>query len=416
MTHRFKFFIVSTSTALVALLLMGSMMGRSASPQDAYKHLAVFTEVLSRIKSDYVEEPDLKGVTLGAVTGLLESIDPFASYLSAEQYKQYLQHREQKKNASVGLVLSKRFGYINIVDAIPGSPADKAGLGTGDMLETIKGIGTRDMPLAFAEVLLEGEAGSTIDVMVLRVRKPEPTKLTLTREVIAYPPVTAKLLPDSIGHLAIHTLESGKVKEVAAAVKSLERQGAKKLLLDLRHCAVGTPEDGFALANLFVDKGLLGYLQGQRVARQNFEAAPDKAITKLPMVVLTNRGTASGAEVAAAALLETKRAETVGERTYGDAAQRKALSMEDGSAVIIAVAKYYGPNGKAIQDNQVVPTVAVADIEPPAADDEDETTPPPPKQEGDPILKKGIEVLLNGVQKAKTGAAEQARSMTPLPR
>ena len=158
MSRRIKFFVASTSTCLVFVLLFGAMRGKSASPEDTYRHLAVYTEVLSRIKSDYVEEPDMKSVTLGAVNGLLESIDPYASYLNADQYKQWLKSKDQHK-ADVGLVLSKKFGYVGIVDAIPGSPAAKAGLTTTDVLETINGVATRDMPLAFAQLLLRGRSG-----------------------------------------------------------------------------------------------------------------------------------------------------------------------------------------------------------------------------------------------------------------
>src|SRR3982751_1742984 len=129
MHSRFKLVVVTFSTLLVAMLLAGAVVGRSSSPDDAYKHLAVYSEVLSRIKSEYVEEPDIKNVTLGAINGLLESIDPYASYLNAEQYKQYLKSQDAKK-ASVGLVLSKKFGYVSVVDAIPGGPGSKAGLNT----------------------------------------------------------------------------------------------------------------------------------------------------------------------------------------------------------------------------------------------------------------------------------------------
>ena len=146
MNSRLKYLVVSSSSCLVILLLLGTMLGKSASPEDAYKHLAVYTEVLSKIKSDYVEEPDIKGVTLGAVNGLLESVDPYASYLNADQYKQWQKTKDTYKGG-VGLILARRYGYIAIVDAIAGSPADKAGLSTGDVLETIKGVSTRDMPL-----------------------------------------------------------------------------------------------------------------------------------------------------------------------------------------------------------------------------------------------------------------------------
>src|SRR5271166_161369 len=246
MTRRIKFFVASTSTCLVFVLLFGAMRGKSASPEDTYRHLAVYTEVLSRIKSDYVEEPDMKSVTLGAVNGLLESIDPYASYLNADQYKQWLASKDQHK-ASVGLVLSKKFGYVGIVDAIPGSPAAKAGLSTTDVLETINGVATRDMPLAYAQLLLEGDPGSTVEVGVLRFRKPEPQKLTLTRAVVQYPAVTAKMLADQIGLVQAESLEDTHVKDIAAKVEDLQKQGAKRLVLDLRHCATGDPADGSKL-------------------------------------------------------------------------------------------------------------------------------------------------------------------------
>jgi carboxyl-terminal processing protease len=409
MNTRFKFVVVSTSSCVVVLLLLGAMRGRSASPEDTYRHLAVYTEVLSRIKSDYVEEPDMKSVTLGAVNGLLESIDPYASYLNADQYKQWLKSKDAKK-AGVGLVLSKKFGYVGIVDAIPGSPAAKAGLSTTDVLETINGVATRDMPLAFAELLLKGDAGSTVEVGVLRFRKPEPQKLTLTRAMIGIPVVASKMLPDNVGYVEAASLEANNTKEIASKVAELQKQGAKRLVLDVRHCSTGSPEEGIKLANLFLDKGLITYIQGQKQAREDIQAKPAEDITHLPLVVITNRGTAGGCEIASAALLDDKRAEVVGERTYGDAAIRKAITMDDGSAVILSVAKYYSPSGKAIQDTGVTPSVPVAEQEPVTLDqdgnpvaDEDE------KPKDDTLLKKAIEVVIKGkAEVAASTAAAQA--------
>jgi carboxyl-terminal processing protease len=397
MTSRLKIFVASTSTCLVFVLLFGAMRGKSASPEDTYRHLAVYTEVLSRIKSDYVEEPDMKSVTLGAVNGLLESIDPYASYLNADQYKQWLKSKDQHK-AGVGLILSKKFGYVGIVDAIPGSPAAKAGLGTTDVLETINGVATRDMPLAFAELLLDGDPGTTVEVGVLRFRKPEPQKLTLTRAVVVYPAVTAKMLPDQIGLIQVESLEGNHAKDVAAKVQELQKQGAKKLVLDLRHSATGGPEEGTKLASLFLDKGRqITYTQGQKVPRADV-VADGTEVTRLPLVVIVNRGTADGAEIAAAALLDDKRADVVGERTYGDAAVRKTITLEDGSAVILSVAKYYSPNGKAIQDTGVTPSVPVVEVADAGAVDDDGNPVAEPQQKPseDLLLKKAIEVITKG--------------------
>lgn len=401
MSSRIKYFVVSASTCLTLLLLFGWGVGKSASQQDdTLKHIGVFSEVVGYIEKQYVEEPDMKSVTMGALDGMLEAIDPFASYLTPDQYRDY-QKAQSAKRADVGLVLSKRYGTIVVVDAAPGSPAAKAGFTTGDMIENINGMATRDMPLAFANLQLSGDAGGDVEMSVVRVRHPEPQKMKLTRTAYAAPPVEWKVLADGVGYLNLNSLSPAHVKEAADAIKQLQRDGAKKLVVDLRYCGLGSPEDGIAFANLFMKTGRITYLKGQRVAEQDFDAEAGKAITDLPMAVLINRGTADGAEVAAAALLGNKRAQLVGERSYGDAGQRKALTMEDGSAIILSVAKYYGPDGKAIQDTGVTPGTLVADAEPQVEYDENgdvipQATPEktePKKLEDDPVVKKALEVL-----------------------
>ena len=400
MSSRLKYFVVSSSTCLTVLLLVGSVLSRGASQDDTLKHIGVFSDVVAHIKSEYVEEPDMKSVTLGALNGLLEAVDPFASYLNADQYRDYLKYKDVKR-ADVGLILSKKFGYVGVVGTVPGSPAAKAGFSTGDMIESIEGIGTRDMPLAYAGLLLEGEPGTTVDLSVVRVRRPDPQTMKLTRAMLVLPPVDSRMLPDQVGYIDINALSPEHVKQVAAAVQQLQKDGARKLVVDVRNCAVGSPEDGVALANLFVNKGLIAYVQGQRVPRQDFNADPAKAITTLPVAVLTNSGTAGAAEILAAAVQDDKRGQVVGERTYGDASELKAITMDDGSAIILSVAKYYSPDGKAIQDVRVAPATLVADASPEIDyDDNGEPLPEaapqaPQKQDlqNDPVVKKALEVL-----------------------
>lgn len=401
MNSRAKFVVVMSSTCLVALLLLGGVVSKGASSDDTsannnvYRHLSVYSEVLGRIKSEYVEEPDMSSVTLGAMNGMLEAIDPYASYLNAAQYKEYLKNFDSFKG-DLGMVLAKKYGYITIVSVVPGSPADKVGLTTGDFIESIKGVATRDMPLAYATLLLKGAPDSTVDMTVLR-RKPDPQKLTLTRVVVAYPPVESKMLPDDIGYIKVATLNAAKVKEVAAAATALQKQGAKRLLLDVRFCATGDPEEGIELANLFLGKGMIAYVEGQKFAKKTYDADEKKSVSSLPLVVVTNRGTAAGAEVAAAALQADKRATLVGESTYGDASVRRAITMDDGSAVILSVAKFYSPAGKSIQDNGVKPNEVIVDPDQGVgeADDDSDATPQTPakKSAEDVILKKAIEVV-----------------------
>lgn len=391
-----KLVIVTGSASLVLLLLLGSVVGRTSTPENVYRHFDVFTEVLTRIKSEYVEKPDMKDVTLGALNGLLEAIDPFASYLNQEQYHQYLKSLKHH-NAGVGLILSRKVGYVSVVDAIPGSPSARAGLTTSDILETVAGVSTRDMPLAYAQMLLRGKAGTAVKFTILRVRQSaESQEFELTREPLRYPPVEARLLHSNIGYLKVESLEKGKVKAVKRRLRGLMGKGAKRIILDLRRSAAGNPAEGLAVADLFLDQGLMGYLQGQKYPRQDFRATKRTTVTHLPLVVVIDRGSAQGAELAAAALLGNKRAPVVGERSYGDAAVRRAVKLPDGGAVILSVAKYYAPDGKAVQDTGVTPTVvSIARAPAPEASEGKpriHPRPPVPIDE-DTILQKAIEVL-----------------------
>jgi carboxyl-terminal processing protease len=400
MLSRIKYLVVSASACLTILLVTGSVASKGADQSDTLKHIGVFSDVVAHIKSEYVEEPDMKSVTLGALNGLLEAIDPFASYLNADQYQEYLKDKDVKR-ADVGLVLSKKPGWMGVVGTLPDSPAANAGLSTHDMIESIKGIATRDMPLAYAALLLQGANGSTVELSVVRARHPEPQTITLTRANLAMPAVEMKMLAGAVGYLGIGALTSDQVKQAADDIRQLQKDGAQKLVVDVRNCSMGTPEDGIAFANLFLATGRITYLKGQKVPERDFDADPAKAITALPMAVLVNHGTADGAEVAAAALAGNKRAQLVGERTYGDAALRRALTMDDGSAIILSVAKYYSPDGKAIQDTGVTPGTAVASAEPQIEYDdngepltEPEPQQPQPKRlEDDPVVKKAVEIL-----------------------
>jgi carboxyl-terminal processing protease len=394
MTKRFKWTVVGTSTVIVVSLLLGARNGRAVAADDVYGHLKVYSDVLTRIKTEYVEEPDMKSVTLGAINGLLEAVDPFASYLNADQYRQY-EKSEDTATAGVGLILAKRYGYVAVVDALPGSPSEKANISNGDLIESINNVATRDMPLAYAEELLRGAPGSKVEITVLRLRNPDPQKITLTRTNVPFPDVYAKMLPDDVGYVHVASLATNRVAETKSKVEDLTKQGAKYIVLDLRHCSTGQQENGIALANLFLDSGEITYLQGQKTARKDFEAKADEDIWKGPLVVITDRATAGGAEIAASALLDDKRAQVVGERTYGDASVRRTIEMEDGAAIILSVAKYYSPAGKAIQDTGVVPSVQMPENDNTPELDENGNPIPgtAPKNTEDNLLKQSIELV-----------------------
>lgn len=401
MSKKVKAFVLSLSIVLVTFAVVGGLGVKAASNDDgAYRQLGVYSEVLSRIRSEYVEDPNINLVTNGALHGLLESLDANSSYLTATEYKQYKAEKNDGKG-SIGAMVSKRFGYAAVVSVIPGGPADKVGLEGGDIIEAIENKTTREMSLAQIQYLLSGEPGSNITMSIVRARRSEPQKVTITRELVKVPPATEKMMDDGVGYIKVDSFPKGKAQEIATRIKSIQAGGAKKLILDLRDCAGGDEAEGIAAANLFLNHGTIGYLQGQKYPRETFNADSQKAVTSLPLAVLVNRGTAGPAEILAGAILENARGDVVGDKTFGSGSVQKVIEIPDGSALILSVAKYYTPNGKAIQDTSITPNVEVADKDEDfVLPDEDENAPSmeelkktqrPPDQ--DQQLQKAIQVL-----------------------
>lgn len=403
MSMRLKSVILVSSAAVLLFTLVGGMTGVRASSSNndgAYRQLQVYSEVLSRVHSEYVEEPNIPEVTNGALHGLLESLDSNSSYLSPSEYKDYKAHKTEAKG-DIGAAVSKRFGYASVISVIPGSPADKAGLQDTDILEAIEGKSTREMSLGEIHNLLSGDPGSTVTLSVVRATRAEPQKTVITRAVVEVPPVVEKTIEPGIAEIKVDAFTKGKTEEIAGKLKEMKRTGAKKLILDLRNCAEGDESEGIATANLFLNHGTITYVQGQKYPRQAFNADPSKDISDLPLVVLVNKGTAGPAEIVAAAILENARGDVVGDKTFGNGTVQKVIEMKDGSALILSIAKYYTPSGKAIQDSAITPNVLVADTDDDAGlPDEDDNSAPstndakPPAQP-DLQLQKAIEVLKN---------------------
>jgi len=214
------------------------------------------------------------------------------------------------------------------------------------------------------------------------------------------------ILTFSLGFMVLTALivSQGIQKGVEAAnkIKALQKAGAEKLILDLRNTAECDPAEGVALANLFLDHGTITYLQGQKYPKETFNADPKNTITKLPMTVLVNRGTANAAEITAAAILENQRGDVLGDKTFGVGSVQKVIEVPDGSALILSIAKYYSPSGKAIQDSAVTPNILVADADDDAILTDDDEAPPsatdekkPAKQPEDEQLKRAVESLKN---------------------
>ncbi len=381
------------SVAIFSALGLGFGLGQfgffgvhaGAEEDGAYHQMHVYAEVLKRIQSDYVTQPSIGDVTTGALHGLLESLDSDSSYLTPPEYKIY-KERPVSGVAQVGLTVSKRYGYAAIVSVEPGSPADHEKLSDGDVIESIGGQSTRELSLAVIRMMLEGKPGSTVSLSVVRPRKADPDKITLTRVVPATPPMADQQYENAtILYLKPGVLTAARVDEIAAKLKSTGKN--RKILLDLRDTSAGDSEQGLRLANFFIKEGTLATLQGQKFPTQTFTADASKFITAQPLAVLVNRGTYGAAELAADAIEGSKRGDVVGERTFGEGSVQKTIELPDGAALMLTVAKFQGPDGKKIQDEAVLPNVQVEQANDDFSDDSGTSN------KDDAILNKGLAIL-----------------------
>jgi carboxyl-terminal processing protease len=408
MSKKIQVLLLTSSMLIIAFVMIGSLgvhaSGASSSGDVTLKHIGVYSEVLYRVRAEYVEEPNMSSVTNGALHGLLESLDADSSYLTPAEYKVFKQKKSEGK-ASIGATVSKRFGYAAVISVIPGGPADKAGLNSGDIIETVEGLSTHDLSLAAVKSHLVGEPGSRLELIIIRTRKIEPQKITVVRDVISLPAVTEQMAADNTGVIKAQVLTKGKAAEIADKIKSLQKKGAKKLVLDLRNNSEGEEDEGVAVANLFLGKGNIGSLQGQKVEKVTYSADPQKKITDLPLAVIVNRGTAGAAELVAAAILDNTRGDVLGDKTFGEGSVQKLIEVPDGSALILSVAKYYTSKGKVIQDTGITPNIPVAsNDEIVAISDDDDSNPTDEPQKAQPKedeqLRRAIEVLKTKTQKS----------------
>jgi carboxyl-terminal processing protease len=404
--------ILAISVAVFCYAGLGHVLGQTHEER-AYKSLTVYSEVLQKIQQDYVDEPNMHLVTAGALHGLLESLDPESSYLTPREYTEYKQKLASATPGDTGLTLSKRYGYVIVVSVLPESPAEKAGIHSGDIFESVSGFTTREMSVGQAMNLLKGQPGGAAKVGVIRRGKNEPENVDIVREKLVPTKIVSQKTDPDILAFRLLTLEAGRADEVRARLQEAEKQGIHKVVLDLRNCGRGPVSEGLAVARLFISNGNLATLRGQTVSTQSFAAEPNKVVWKGPVSILVDGTTSGAAEVLAAAVVGTHRGDVVGERTFGLASEQKLISVPDGSALILTVANYYNSDGKSILEEGVTPTEVVRPELAAAADDnaEDDDSAgadtqaavpaePRPLSPEDAVYKKAIELLKTPAKKA----------------
>ncbi len=408
-----RYAIIAVSVLIIGWVGFGKVLGRSAN-DNTYKSLVVYSEVLQKIQQDYVDEPNMHLVTAGSLHGLLESLDPESSYLTPREYTEYKQKLAGDAASDTGLNLSKRFGYIIVTSVLPDSSADKAGLHSGDILESIAGFTTREMSVGQAKNLFAGQLGTGVKVGVIRRGKTDPEEVEVVREKPSIPKLIAQRVDNDTLALRFPSLDSGRADEVRTRLLDAQKQGVTRVILDVRDCGRGPITEAISIARLFVLSGNLVALRGQTFPEQDFAADPTKVVWRGPVSILMDGTTTGAAEVLAASLANTKRGDLVGDRTFGLASEQKLIPLDDGAALFLTVANYYNQDGKSILEEGVTPTEIVR-ASAASADDgddgddsaastagapKDSSLGPRPLSSDDPVLRKALELLKNPVKKA----------------
>jgi len=399
--------ILIASAAIFCYAGIGHVLGRT--PDDkAYKSLTVYGEVLQKIQSDYVDEPNMRLVTAGSLHGLLESLDAQSSYLTPREYTEYKQKAASAGTGETGLNLSKRFGYVIVISVLPDSPAEKAGIHSGDIFEHVAGFTTRDMSVGQAQNLLNGPAGSGVKVGVIRRGRAQPEEVDVVRQKLTVPKIVVQKTDPDILAFRVPSLDPGRAEEIRNRLADADKQGVHKVILDLRECGRGPVSEAVNVARLFIPSGTVATLRGQTVSAQTFASEPGKVVWRNPVSILIDGTTSGAAEVLASAIVANRRGDVVGERTFGLASEQKLITLDDGSALFLTVANYYNAGGKPILDDGVTPSEVVraaAEDDNDVSDDssgasKETVSGPRPLSPEDPVFHKAVDLLKAPAKKA----------------
>ena len=380
MSPRSRRTLLWLSAPIVAFAVVGGFLSKVTAREETYQHLKVFDEVVQLISNHYVEDVDSDKVMLGALTGLAESLDPDSAFLSAAQVKQ-IENAAPLPAGDVGLDLTRQY-YLRVIAARDDSPAAKAGLRTGDYVRAIDDTATREMSVFEGMRLLRGAPGTKVKLTVMRGGAAEPHDIELTREAVQAPEVTNRMAAAGVGYLRIAAIGPKTADLARAQAADLVKNGAASLIVDVRRTSGGSPEHGLALARVFVRQGTLTVRETKGAAREAIAARPADGAIDQPAIVLVDNGTSGAAELFAAALAGNTRADLVGERTIGRAAQQKLVKLPGGTGLWLTTTRYLMPDGSPLHEKGLEPAVPVDEPEV-----EFGQTPPP----GDPILEKALE-------------------------
>ncbi|MBI4737650.1 MAG: S41 family peptidase [candidate division NC10 bacterium] len=353
-----KGFIFAGSLAL--LVFTGGVQHGTTAIEDTYEKLKVFTEILSLVQSNYVDEVKSRELIYGAVKGMLETLDPHSAFMPPETFRE-MQVETQGIFGGLGIEITVKDRTLTVVAPIEGTPADRAGIQPGDRIIKIEGQPTKDMTLMDAVRKLRGPKGSKVTITILREGSLEPLDVTLVREVIEVKSVRSKELGDGIYYVRVSSFQERTSKDLERVLEQAQKAGSTALVLDLRNDPGGLLNQAVTVTDMFLDKGqLIVYTQG-RIKNQDlrFTAEHSNGFPRWPMVVLVNGGSASASEIVAGALQDWKRAVILGTKTFGKGSVQTVIPLSDGSGLRLTTAKYFTPRGRSIHGTGIMPDIIV---------------------------------------------------------
>jgi len=347
MSFRTKFILILLSATLTVYTVVGGWIStRAQQPaNDPNAQLRIFESVLQHIQNDYVDEPNMDKVRAGALRGLAYGLDPYSTYLTPDQVRQYNENRRDNQ-AGIGAELSQVASYVYVIAPMKGSPADLSGLRAGDIIEYIDGKATRDISLYDAKQLLNGASGTEVKLRVLRANS-SPLTINVKRGSTQSAAAESRVEAGRIGVLRINSLDDGEGAEARGRLQDLIKQGVQKIVVDLRDTAGGSITEAVTVANLFIRDGVLAQTVGREgKALKTFSADPKAVLFSGPAVALIDSGTAGAAEVIASAFIERNRGQVVGEKSFGAGAEQQLFTLRGGDGLLLTTVKWASGDGK----------------------------------------------------------------------